>query len=77
MTTLGAAVARQLAHPADEGEAVALVGTFRAFALLLTPAGVAAMLGVVGLGTALSGAAVLITIPSVAVSLWRRRSRSG
>lgn len=77
MTTLGAAVARQLAHPADEGEAIALVGTFRAFALLLTPAGVAATLGVVGLGAALSGAAVLIAVPSVAVSLWRRRSGSG
>jgi hypothetical protein len=76
MTTLGAAVARQLAHPADEGEAIAIVGTFRAFALLLTPAGVAAMLGVVGLASAVSGAAILIAIPSVAFSLWRRGAGS-
>ncbi len=77
MTTLGAAVARQLAHPDDEGEAIALVGTFRAVALLLTPAGVAGTIGLVGVGAALSGAAILMAIPAVTVSLWRRRSDDG
>jgi hypothetical protein len=77
MTTLGAAVARQLAHPDDEGEAIALVGTFRAVALLLTPAGVAGTIGLVGVGAARSGAAILIAVPAVTVSLWRRRSDDG
>jgi predicted MFS family arabinose efflux permease len=77
MTTLGAAVARQLAHPDDEGEAIALVGTFRAVALLLTPAGVAGTIGLVGVGAALSGAAILMAVPAVTVSLWRRRSDDG
>jgi len=69
---LGVAAARQLVDPADEGEAIALVGTFRAVALLVTPAAVAASLVVVPVGTALAVAGVAIALPATALAVWRR-----
>lgn len=73
LTILGAAIARTLVDPADEGEALALVGTFRAGAMLVTPAAVALALTFVTVGTGLVLAAVAIAIPGTVLTLHRRR----
>jgi predicted MFS family arabinose efflux permease len=70
--TLGVAVARELSHPGDEGEVIALAGTFRAAALLVTPTAVALSVAAVGVGAALSVAGIAIALPATWLSLRRR-----
>lgn len=72
LTILGAALARTLVHPADEGETLALVGTFRAGGMLVTPATVAVSLAVLAVGPALALAAVVLAVPATALTLRRR-----
>ena len=69
LMTLSVAMARQLADPADEGEAIALIGTFRAGALLVTPTAVALSLAVLTVGAAMSIAGIAIAVPATALSL--------
>ncbi len=73
LTILGVAVARTLVHPDDEGEAVALVGTFRAGAMLVTPAAVALSLAALAVGPALALASVAIILPGTALTIRYRR----
>ena len=75
LMTLSVAMARQLADPADEGEAIALIGTFRAGALLVTPTAVALSLAVLTVGAAMSIAGIAIAVPATALSL-RQRARA-
>jgi len=72
LTILGAAVARTLVPPTDEGEALALVGTFRAGAMLVTPAAVAASLALLAVGPALAVAAIAIALPGTVLTLRHR-----
>jgi MFS family permease len=62
LQTIGPAVASDAVHPEERGEAIAAAGTFRAAALLLSPLGLAALLGVLPLAGAmgLTGAAMLL-----------------
>ena len=76
ITALAAAAARHHVDPEDEGEAISLVGTFRAGALLVTPAGVAAVVGVVAVGPALAAASLLLGLPTLLVGAGRRLARS-
>jgi hypothetical protein len=75
ITALAAASARQHVAPEDEGEAISLVGTFRAGALLIAPAGVAAVVGVVTVAPALAIASLLLGIPTLAVGAGHRIAR--
>ena len=77
ITALTAAAARQRVDAEDEGEAIALVGTFRAGALLVAPAGVAAVVGAVTVAPALAIASLLLGIPIVLVETGRRITRGG
>ncbi|HET7829202.1 MAG TPA: MFS transporter [Candidatus Limnocylindrales bacterium] len=72
ITALSAAVARQFVQPEHEGDAIALVGTFRAGALLVAPAAVAVVLGSVAVGPALAGAGLLMGVPSLVSRAARR-----
>jgi Major Facilitator Superfamily len=65
ITALSAAVARQFVRSEEEGDAIALVGTFRAGALLVAPAAVAAVLGAIAVGPALAGAGLLLGVPTL------------
>lgn len=73
VTTLAPALAAAEAEPEEQGDALALAGTFRAGALLGAPAGVGALVSVVPITTGLfilgSGLAV------VGVAIERRRPR--
>lgn len=71
--TLGPALAGQSVAPGEQGEAVAVAGTFRAASLLATPAAVSASLAVLALPVAIATAAVVIAIPT-AVVLARTRA---
>lgn len=64
LQTMGPAVAAETVHPEERGDAIAVAGTFRAAALLLTPLAVAGLLGVVALVPAMviTGAAVALPV---------------
>ncbi|NUR08117.1 MAG: hypothetical protein HOQ45_14055 [Nocardioidaceae bacterium] len=65
-------MASDAVHPEERGEAIAAAGTFRAAALLLSPLGVAAMLGVLPLAGAMGVAGVLMLLPAGTVGGLRR-----
>jgi hypothetical protein len=65
LTALAPAVASAAATPAEQGDALAISGAFRAGALLVAPATVGGLLAVVPLGTALAGFAAAFMVPSV------------
>lgn len=71
--TLGPALASEAVAGGEQGEAIAVVGTFRAAALLVTPAAVSGALGVLALPVALAGAAVAIALPTGVVLARGRR----
>ena len=73
ITALAAAVARQSASPEEEGDAIALTGTFRAVALLAVPTLVAATLSVIALAPAVTGVAVLMGTPTLVARAIRHR----
>lgn len=71
--TLGPALAGRSVAPGEQGEAVAVAGTFRAASLLATPAAVSASLAVLALPVAIAAAAAVIAMPT-AVVLARTRA---
>jgi predicted MFS family arabinose efflux permease len=72
LMTLSVSAARQLSEASEEGDAIALVGTFRALALLVVPTGVAASLAVLPVALALSIAGLGMGLPAVVLG---RRQR--
>jgi Major Facilitator Superfamily len=73
LTTIGPALASDSVAPNERGDAIAVAGTFRAAALLATPAGVAAGLAFVTLPVGMVVAAIGLAIPAVASGLRARR----
>jgi hypothetical protein len=73
VTTLGPALASVIVAPSEQGDAIALSGTFRAGALLGAPAAVSALLPFLGLPAALALVAATIGVPGLIVG--RRGSR--
>jgi hypothetical protein len=67
ITTLSAAMASLAALPDEQGDAMALTGTFRAGALLGAPAAVGGLLAVVGVPLAVALMAGIVGIPGVLV----------
>jgi hypothetical protein len=72
LSILGAALARTLVPPSDEGDALALVGTFRAGAMLVTPAAVAVSLALLAVGPALAVASIALALPGTVLTLRQR-----
>jgi Major Facilitator Superfamily len=68
LTSLAPGFARSRAEPEEEGEAIALVGTFRAGALLATPTGVAIGLSILALVPAMMIAGLAIAAPAIALT---------
>jgi MFS family permease len=69
--TLGPALASDSVTPGEQGEAIAVAGTFRAGALLVTPSAMSAVLGVLSLPVAMAIAGVVVALPT-GVVLGRR-----
>ncbi len=67
-TTLAPAMASLAAGPEEQGDAMALTGTFRAAALFGGPAAVGALLSVVALTPALLAIAAVAVIPGLTVA---------
>jgi len=74
VTTLAPALASLAASTDEQGDVLALTGTFRAAALLAAPAAVGAALAVTALSEALALLGVGLAVPGVALS---RRSPAG
>jgi hypothetical protein len=73
LMNLGPALATQSVSPEDRGEAIAVAGTFRAGALLVTPSAAAAALTFVTLPIGLVVSGVVIGTPPVLAALRRAR----
>ncbi|MBX3030214.1 MAG: MFS transporter [Chloroflexi bacterium] len=73
LTTLGPSLANDAVAPNERGDAIAATGTFRAAALLATPAGVAGALSIVTLPVALVVASVALAAPVVASGIRARQ----
>ena len=73
VVTLGPALASLAAGPEDQGDAMALSGTFRAGALFAAPAVVGAIVGVLTVGPAVAVVAGVATLPGLAVAVRSRR----
>ena len=71
--TLGPALAGRSVATGEQGEAVAVAGTFRAVSRLAPPAAVSASLAVLAVPVAIATAAVLIALPT-GIILGRTRS---
>jgi hypothetical protein len=71
-TTLGPALASLAAGPEEQGDALALQGTFRSVALLGAPAMVGALVTTVALGPALVVLSGALLVPGLVIRLWRR-----
>jgi predicted MFS family arabinose efflux permease len=65
VATLALAMASIVAGPQEQGDALALTGTFRAGALLTAPASVGALLGVLPLATAITAVAAVVIAPGL------------
>ena len=77
LVSLGPALASQSVPAHEQGEAIAVSGTFRAAALLVTPAAVSAALTVVALPAGMLVAAAAIGGPSMAAALRRSHGTAG
>ena len=78
VTTLAPAMASVVAGPHEQGDALALAGTFRAGALLSAPATVGALLAILPLATAITVVAAAVTAPGLllgAAAVSRRARR--
>lgn len=75
LQTLGPALASDVVHPEERGDAIAATGTFRAAALFASPLAVAGLLSGIGLAPAMLIAGLLITLP--ALTTRRRRRAAG
>jgi MFS family permease len=69
LQTVGPAIAAELVHPEERGDALAVTGTFRASVLFLAPFGMAALVTVIPVTAALLAAGLLIAAPAAAT--WR------
>lgn len=69
LQTVGPAIAAEKVHPEERGDALALTGTFRATALMLTPVGMAGVVAFAPVTAALLAAGLLIAAP--AATTWR------
>lgn len=72
VTSLGPALASLAAGPEEQGDALALQGTFRAFALLGAPAAVGALVTSIALAPALVALSGVLVVPGAVIALWRR-----
>lgn len=73
VVVLGPALVADAVHPEARGEALAVAGTLRAIALLVSPATVALAVTAVPIGVAMVGVGALIGGPPLALSLYLRR----
>lgn len=76
LTTIGPALASDSVRAEERGEALAVAGTFRAAAILATPAGVAFGLSVVALPVGLLTAGVLLAAPALVTGVRSRLRQS-
>ena len=76
ITTLGPAMASLAASVDEQGDALALAGTFRAAALLVSPAAVGALLGVVLLPAAMVALGVGLSLPGLVLGRPRQAGRA-
>lgn len=72
--TLAPALASDSVGPHEQGDAIALVGTFRAGALLVTPAAISGALGILALPAAIAAAAIASSVPAAALAVRRRHT---
>ena len=72
VTSLGPALVTMVANDQEQGDALALSGTFRSLALLGAPAAVGALLAFVALPIALAGVAAVAAAPGLVVGRARR-----
>ncbi len=75
VTTLAPAMASLAAGPNEQGDALALSGTFRAGALFAAPAAVGSLLVVLPIAGALALVGAIVALPGVAVGSGRIRRR--
>jgi MFS family permease len=73
LQTLGPALASDVVHPEERGDAIAAAGTFRAAALFASPLAVAGLLSAIALTPAMLVTGLLITLPALTT---RRLSRA-
>lgn len=64
LQTVGPAIAAEEVHPEERGDSLALTGTVRAAALFLSPMGMAGLVALIPVSTALLAAGLLITTPA-------------
>lgn len=64
LQTVGPAIAAEEVHPEERGDSLALTGTFRAAALLGSPMGMAGLVTLIPVSTALLAVGLLISIPA-------------
>ncbi|WMY79948.1 MFS transporter [Citricoccus sp. I39-566] len=64
LQTVGPAIAAEEVDPEERGDSLALTGTFRAAALFLSPMGMAGLVALIPVSTALLAAGLLITTPA-------------
>ena len=76
VATLPPAMAASAAEPEEQGDAMALTGTFRAAALLAVPATVGALLSVVTLPVAVVALGLGLGLPGLAIGRGTPRGRS-
>jgi MFS family permease len=69
VTSLGPVLVTMVSNDQEHGDALAMSGTFRSFALLGAPAAVGALLAFVTLPVALASVAIAAAAPGVAMSL--------
>ena len=71
LMSLGPALATQSVSADERGEAIAVAGTFRAVALLITPGAAAAAIGLITLPVGMVVAGLVIGIPPIVAALRR------
>ena len=71
-TTLGPALASLAAGSQEQGDALALQGTFRSVALLGAPLTVGALVTTIALAPALVALSGALLVPGLVIGLWRR-----
>jgi MFS family permease len=67
LQTLGPALASDVVHPEERGDAIAATGTFRAAALFASPLAVAGLLSGIALTPAMLVVGLLITLPTLTI----------
>lgn len=70
LQTVGPAIAAEVVHPEERGEALAVTGTFRASALFLVPFGMAGMVTFVPVTAAVLIAGLIVLAPAAGTFRW-------